>query len=203
MQYEVKRTARGQGAREGDHRNSQRGRQSAHPQRHAGKNAGQGQLPAGHQFRHAVRAVRYGVRPPDRSGRQARHVTSPIMEIEVVPGYEVKLARNEIESEPGGKLEIAGKVHREPTFEGGLIKLQAEDLPDHVTCAPVEVAADQKDFTLTCSAEATAKPGSFPIRISSVAPDTGKKAKADYKIPDLDSDACRVGKTSWQASRIT
>ena len=72
------------------------------------------------------------------------NITSPIMEIEVVPGYQVKLARNEIELAPGGNMEIAGKIHREPTFEGGLIKLQAEDLPDHVTCAPVEVAADSK-----------------------------------------------------------
>jgi hypothetical protein len=112
-------------------------------------------------------------------------VTSPMMEIQVVAGYEVKLARSEIEIQPGGKLELAGKIRREPTFEGGLIKLQAEDLPDHVTCAPVTVAEEQKDFTLGCTAEAGAKPGTFAIRISSVAPDTGKKAKADYKIPDL------------------
>ena len=42
------------------------------------------------------------------------------MEIEVVPGYDVRLAKDEIEIAPGGKLEIAGKVRREPTFEGGL-----------------------------------------------------------------------------------
>jgi hypothetical protein len=54
-----------------------------------------------------------------------------------------------------------------------------------VSCAPVEIPATQKDFTLSCKAESNAKPGKFAIRISSVAPETGKKAKADYKIPDL------------------
>jgi hypothetical protein len=112
-------------------------------------------------------------------------ITSPMMEIEIVPGYEVKLAQNEIEIEPGGRREILGKIRREPTFEGGLVKLQAEDLPEHVTCAPVEIPAEQKEFKLSCKAEASAKPGKSAIRISSVAPDTGKKAKADYKIPDL------------------
>jgi hypothetical protein len=117
-------------------------------------------------------------------GKQV-NIPSPIMEIEVVPGYEVKLAQNEIEIEPGGKREIQGSIRREPTFEGGLVKLRAEDLPDHVSCAPLEVAADRKEFTLSCAAEASAKPGKFAIRISSVAPETGKKAKADYKIPDV------------------
>src|SRR5581483_2172247 len=122
-------------------------------------------------------------------------ITSPIMEIEVAPGYQVKLARNRIELAAGGAIQIPGAIYREPTFEGGLVKLQAEDLPDHVTCAPVEVAATEQNFTLTCTAAAGAKPGSFPIRISSVAPDTGKKAKADYKIPDLTA-TLQVGKSS-------
>ena len=117
-------------------------------------------------------------------GKQV-NIPSPIMEIEVVPGYELKLAQKEIELEPGGKRDIPGTIRREPTFEGGLVKLQAEDLPDHVSCAPVEIPAGQKDFTLSCKAESNAKPGKFAIRISSVAPETGKKAKADYKIPDL------------------
>ncbi len=121
-------------------------------------------------------------------------VTSPIFQVEVVPGYEVTLAQQQIEIQPGGKLSLAGRVRREPTFEGGLIKLQAEDLPDHVSCAPVEVAEDRKDFTLTCSADAAAKPGVFPIRISSVAPNTGRKAKADYKIADVEAKL-HIGQT--------
>ena len=36
-------------------------------------------------------------------------ITSPIMEIEVVAGYQVRLARNQIELTPGGSMEIPGK----------------------------------------------------------------------------------------------
>ena len=90
------------------------------------------------------------------------NLTSPIIEIEVVPGYEVRLAQNQIAIEPGGKQQIPGTIRREPTFEGGLVKLQAEDLPDHISCAPVEVPETQKEFTLACQADASAKPGKFP-----------------------------------------
>ena len=37
------------------------------------------------------------------------NITSPIMEIEVVPGYQVKLARNEIELAPGSTMEIPAR----------------------------------------------------------------------------------------------
>jgi hypothetical protein len=121
------------------------------------------------------------------------NITSPIMEIEVAPGYTVKLAKNELALAPGGTMDVAGTIYREPTFEGGLIKLQAEDLPENVTCAPVEAAASEQQFKLSCTAGDAAKPGKFPIRISSVAPETGKKAKAEYKIPDL-SATLQVGK---------
>jgi hypothetical protein len=121
-------------------------------------------------------------------------ITSPAMSVEIVPGYQITLARTEIEIAPGAKVQIPGKVRREPTFEGGLIKIQPEDLPDNVKCAPVEVPENQKDFLLSCEAEPNAKPGAFEIRLASVAPETGRKAKADYKIPDLTAKL-QVGKT--------
>ena len=86
---------------------------------------------------------------------------------------------------PGGKMEIAGKVHRELTFEGGEIRIAAEDLPEQVQCPSVVIPADQREFTLRCEAGPGAKPGAFPIRIASTAPNTGRKAKADYKIADV------------------
>jgi hypothetical protein len=115
------------------------------------------------------------------------NVTSPIMEIEVVPGYQVALERSEMEIAPGGKLQIPGTIRREPTFEGGLIRLTAEDLPEDVNCTPVEVPEGAREFQLSCTAGTSAKAGTFPIRISSVAPNTGRRAKGDYKIPDLDA----------------
>ena len=67
-----------------------------------------------------------------------------------------------------------------------IVKKAVEDLPDGVKCPLVEVAAEQREFTLACEATAAAKPGSFPVRIASTAPETGRKQKADYKIADLD-----------------
>src|SRR5439155_689755 len=114
-------------------------------------------------------------------------VVSPALEIEVVPGYEVRLSRPTIEIEPGSKIEVAGKIHRELTFEGGEIRIAAEDLPDHVQCPAVTVPAAQRDFILRCEAGPAAKSGAFPIRIASSAPDTGHKAKAEYKIADVEA----------------
>jgi hypothetical protein len=90
-----------------------------------------------------------------------------------------------MEITPGGKMEVAGTVHREPTFEGGEIHIHAEDLPEQVKCPAVVVPANTRDFVLSCEAAPGAKTGSFPIRIASNAPDTGRKTKADYKIADL------------------
>jgi hypothetical protein len=114
-------------------------------------------------------------------------VVAPAMEVEVVPGYDIRLSSAMMEIAAGGKMEIAGKVRRELTFEGGEIRIAVEDLPDQVQCPAVTVPADQQDFTLRCAAGADAKSGAFPIRIASAAPDTGRKAKAEYKIPDVEA----------------
>ena len=112
-------------------------------------------------------------------------VFAPALEIEVAPGFQVRLSNTNLEIAPGGKMEVAGMVYREPTFEGGEIHIQAEDLPEQVTCPAVVVSADKRDFVLSCNAAPGAKPGAFPVRIASNAPDTGRKNKADYKIADV------------------
>jgi hypothetical protein len=112
-------------------------------------------------------------------------VFAPALEIEVAPGYQIQLSSSTMEIAPGGKTEVTGTVHREPTFEGGEIHIHAEDLPEQVKCPALVVAAGKQDFVLSCEAAPGAKPGSFPIRIASNAPDTGRKNKADYKIADL------------------
>src|SRR5262249_53523969 len=122
--------------------------------------------------------------PVEVDGKTAT-VFAPAVEIEVAPGYQVWLSSPELQAAPGGKTEIAGKVHRELTFEGGEVRIRAEDLPEQVKCAEVLVPADQRDFVLRCEAGAGAKPGNFPIRITSNAPNTGRKTKEDYKIADI------------------
>ncbi len=112
-------------------------------------------------------------------------VFAPALEIEIAPGFQIQLSNSTMEIAPGGKMEVAGTVHRELTFEGGEIHIHAEDLPEQVKCPAVVVPADKQDFVLSCEAAPGAKAGSFPIRIASNAPDTGRKNKADYKIADV------------------
>ncbi|MEX2260577.1 MAG: PPC domain-containing protein [Bryobacteraceae bacterium] len=114
-------------------------------------------------------------------------ITSPVVTFEVVPGYRVHLESAVAELVPGGTVEIAGTVHRELTFEGGEVQIRVEDLPENVACPEVRVPAGERQFKLACEAAAGAKPGEFEVRIASVAPDTGRKSKAEYKIPDVNA----------------
>ena len=111
-------------------------------------------------------------------------ITAPVMEVQVVPGYALTVPPK-LSLTPGGSARVDGTAFRELTFEGGLIRVKAEDLPEGVACKDAEIPAEAKSFTLECNAAATAKPGEYPIRITSVAPDTGRKAKSDYRIPDI------------------
>ncbi len=103
--------------------------------------------------------------------------------------------------EPGGKMEVAGKIHHELTFEGGEIRIAVEELPDHVQRPAVTVPTAQREFILPCEAGPGAKSGAFPIRIASSAPDTGHKAKAEYKIADVEAKLVVGGARSTAASR--
>ena len=126
-------------------------------------------------------------------------VFAPALEMQVAPGFEVQLSSSSMRIAPGGKMEIAGNVRRELTFEGGEIHIHAEDLPEHVSCPAIVVPADKRDFVIRCEAGAGAKPGAFPIRIASDAPDTGRKAKEDYKIADLTANLV-VGEAARNAA---
>lgn len=122
-----------------------------------------------------------------QAGGKERRIWAPGITVEVVRGYDVSLDNHEFEIEAGGTGQLTGTIFREPTFEGGLVKVKASELPDHVQCEPVEVAAADTEFALPCVAKPEAKPGPHVIRIASEAPDTGKKAKDTYKIPDVDT----------------
>lgn len=110
-------------------------------------------------------------------------VYAPIVTFEIVPGYQVWPSASEWRAAAGGTFQIAGKIHREPTFEGGAVKLDVQELPEGVTCASTEVAAAVREFSIACQVAASAPKGTHEIQISSQAPDTGAKAKDTYKIP--------------------
>ena len=111
-------------------------------------------------------------------------IYSPIVTAQVVHGFRVLPENPDLEIAPSSQAEFKGAIHRELTFEGGLIRIEAQDLPDGITCDTVEVPAEEKSFRLRCSAGANAAPGNHEIRLTASAPETGKKTKDTYKIPD-------------------
>ena len=125
-------------------------------------------------------------------------ITSPAVSVEIVSGYEISLESTALALTPGKKMELRGTVRREPTFEGSTVRVQAEDLPDNVKCGVAEVAEEQKAFVVSCEASAEAVPGDYDIRVTSVAPNVGRKQKADYKVSDIDAKL-KIGKTERAA----
>jgi hypothetical protein len=113
-----------------------------------------------------------------------RLVTAPAVTIEIVPGYSLRLLSQKLELPKGGKFELAGKIDREPGFKG-IVRVKAEDLPDHVACPEVVVPADQTDFQLRFESSSEAKAGKFEVRVTSAATLPERTDKQEFKIPDL------------------
>jgi hypothetical protein len=113
-----------------------------------------------------------------------RLVTAPAITIELVPGYSLHLLSKKVEIPRGGNMELVGRVEREPGFDG-IIKLKAEDLPDHVACAEVTVPVDQTEFRLRFESSAEAKTGEFEVRLTSAATVPERTDKQEFKIPDV------------------
>lgn len=111
-------------------------------------------------------------------------IYAPAMEVDLVPGYQVLPKVEEIAIQPGAAFSIEGTILREPTFEGGPMKVEAQDLPEGVSCQAAEVAESAKEFSVSCQAAPGTLKGATEIRLTSAAPDVGKKAKAEYKGPD-------------------
>ncbi|MEZ5401060.1 MAG: PPC domain-containing protein [Bryobacteraceae bacterium] len=118
-------------------------------------------------------------------GGQAVDVYAPMVTFDVAPGYQVMPGALEWKLAPGGAVEIAGRVHREPTFEGGLVKIEVQDLPEGVSCASLDVPATEAAFVLKCTAGAATAKGAYDVRLVSQAPDTGLKTKDTYKGPEV------------------
>ena len=116
-------------------------------------------------------------------GKLEKVVTSPAITVEIVPGYVLKLDSQTIEMKPSGKFELVGKVEREPGFTG-IIKVRADDLPEHVTCQDIILKPDQSDFSLAFQAGPEVVPGDFPIRILSSATIPERRDKQEYSVPE-------------------
>lgn len=149
------------------------------------KTPSSGQLLVNTNF--ATPATRWDFLPQvtiDLDGKQL-DVYGPMVVFDVVPGYQLWPAAKQWSAAPGSAMSIAGKVYREPTFEGGLVKIEAQELPDGMSCRSIDVAATASEFKMDCQLAPSAVKGTYEIRLVSSAPDTGRKAQDTYKGPEV------------------
>ena len=76
---------------------------------------------------------------------------APAITVDLVRAYSLELKSPRVILKSGGKVELAGVIHREPSFPG-TVKISVGDPPDKVSCGPVEVPNGKSDFSLTCEA---------------------------------------------------
>lgn len=115
------------------------------------------------------------------NGKEER-VVAPAITVELVRAYSLALASDRMELKNGGKVELAGTIHREPGFPG-TVKIKVGDPPDRVTCPAVEVPNDKSEFQLTCEAAGDAGGGDFVVHLVSSATIPGGKDNREFKIP--------------------
>jgi hypothetical protein len=111
-------------------------------------------------------------------------IVAPAVTIQLVRAYTVELKSPRVMLKSGGKVELAGVVHREPIFPG-TVKISVGDPPDKVSCGPVEVPNGKSDFSLTCEATAGVQEGEFEVHLVSTAIVPGGKDKREYTYPPV------------------
>jgi hypothetical protein len=132
-------------------------------------------------------------------GKPERVLTAPAVTVEIVPGYEIKLHSRTLEAAVGKKIELAGKVEREPGFKA-IVKIQVDDLPENVVCEPVVVPADQSEFRLSLEVRPEAKLGRFSVHVTSMATVLDRKDQQEYKVPDVEAEIVVLAGSTDRAS---
>ncbi|MCI0627460.1 MAG: hypothetical protein L0387_38410 [Acidobacteria bacterium] len=116
--------------------------------------------------------------------KSERLITAPAVTVEIVPGYRLKLMSEKLELRQGSRVEVTGKVEREPGFNA-VVTVQVEDLPQHVTSQELVIPADQTSFRLVLEAGPESQAGTFDVRLSSSATLPDRRDKQEFKIPDV------------------
>ncbi len=111
-------------------------------------------------------------------------LTSPALTVQVVRGYSIALASERMELKSGGKIELAGTVHREVNFPG-TVNIMIGDPPDKVSCPAVVVPDGKSDFHLVCEAAPGAPEGDFEVHLVSSATVPGRTDKREFSIPPV------------------
>jgi hypothetical protein len=132
----------------------------------------------------------------------AEALLTPAITLEVVQGYSVAAPKGPVALQPGAKAELAGGFHREPEFTSA-VSIQAEYLPAHVTCQPVELRQDVSEYRVSCEADASAKPGEYEFQLTPSSVVVGlDKRETPYKIAPVTAKLIISGKATAQAAEM-
>ena len=126
-------------------------------------------------------------------------VEAPAIRVEVVPAYSIQLLSNQTELKAGGKAELRGIVHREPSVSEP-VKIEVRNLPEHVSCTAAEVPARTAELRLVCEANTAAKPGQFDIEVTSSTEIAVGKKKRNYSIDPVKTRLVILGSATAEAS---
>ena len=110
----------------------------------------------------------------------------PAVSVEYVRAYTIEIKFHRVALKKGGKVELAGVIHREPTFPG-TVKINVGDPPDNVSCGPVEVPNGKSDFSLTCEAAASVHEGEFDVHLVSSSLIPGDSGKQEFTFPPVET----------------
>jgi len=126
---------------------------------------------------------------------------TPAITLEVVQGYSLTPPKEPLALQAGAKAELAGVFHREPEFSQP-VTIKADYLPAHVTCEPVEVGAAAHEYRLSCSADASAKPGEHEFQLTPASVIVGlDKREVPYAIAPVPVKLIITESKTTQAAR--
>jgi hypothetical protein len=110
-------------------------------------------------------------------------IVAPAITVDLVRAYTLELKSPRVALKSGGKVELAGVIHREPSFPG-TVKISVGDPPDKVSCGPVEIPNGKSDFSLTCEASSGVQEGEFEVHLvsSAIVPGSDKR---EYTFPPV------------------
>ncbi len=119
-----------------------------------------------------------------RDDKPERVVTAPAVSVEIVPLYGINLTSQKLNLAPGGKLELAGRVEREPGFTAP-VRIKLEGLPAQLSSAEITVPEGESQFRIPIEASAEARSQKLESRLASTALLPEMKTGSPYSIPEV------------------
>jgi hypothetical protein len=119
------------------------------------------------------------------SGMGEDTIYSPALTVEVLQGYRMEPPKTAT-VQPGGRVELSGRLIREPEFQQPVI-VKLDNAPAGMKCASSDAPANATEYRIVCEAGTTVKPGEYPIQLSSSSSVIGlDKRQTSYSIAPVE-----------------